>query len=244
MDIYNESNIGDKFFGIGFVNRDSVNDKDIEKLIEIDPLDIFFHYGIIGFILLAYVTVMLFAYPTLINDTFDFWFTFTLIAAMSISQLGQYFVGISYQLLLNSDQRSYVQLVVNGATLVLNTLFSVILMICGASIQVVKLITALIYIMRPLALYLYVKKHYAIDKKNKADGIFFRQPYSFLMKEQLFSSLYRHLSKILHCLHKVKSSLTSTCSSSLISFFNLSVSVLYEYFILCLDLIYKLFHVV
>jgi len=51
IDIYKERNTSDKLFGIGFVNRDSINNKDIEKLIEIDPLDIFFHYGIIGFIL-------------------------------------------------------------------------------------------------------------------------------------------------------------------------------------------------
>lgn len=51
MDIYNKSNIDSKLFGIGFVNRTEINNKHIEKLIEIDPLDVYFHYGIIGFII-------------------------------------------------------------------------------------------------------------------------------------------------------------------------------------------------
>ena len=55
----------------------------------------------IGCILLGYIVVLLVVYPTYINGTFDYWFTFTLIAAMGISQLGQYFIGVTYQLLLN-----------------------------------------------------------------------------------------------------------------------------------------------
>lgn len=51
LSIYEDSHIDDKFFGIGFVNRDEINNKDIEKLVEIDPLDVLFHYGIIGFII-------------------------------------------------------------------------------------------------------------------------------------------------------------------------------------------------
>ena len=51
LEIYENSSSSDKLFGIGFVNRNEINDKKIEKLIEIDPLDILFHYGLIGFII-------------------------------------------------------------------------------------------------------------------------------------------------------------------------------------------------
>lgn len=51
LEIYDNANIDDKLLGIGFVNRNEINNKRIEKLIEIDPLDVFFHYGIIGFII-------------------------------------------------------------------------------------------------------------------------------------------------------------------------------------------------
>lgn len=51
LEIYENSSSSDKLFGIGFINRNEINDKKIEKLIEIDPLDILFHYGLIGFII-------------------------------------------------------------------------------------------------------------------------------------------------------------------------------------------------
>ena len=51
LNIYKDVSLVDKTLGIGFVNRDSINNEDIEKLIEMDLLDILFHYGIIGFII-------------------------------------------------------------------------------------------------------------------------------------------------------------------------------------------------
>lgn len=126
-------------------------------------------FKIIGFILVGYVAILLGVYPTFINNTFDFGFTFALIGAMSLSQLGQYFIGISYQLLINSDQKSYVQLIINGSTLLINTFFSILLMSSGASVQIVKLTTSIIYLIRPLAMYLYVKRNYVIDKSVPID---------------------------------------------------------------------------
>lgn len=49
--IYTNSSIVDKLFGVGFVNRIEINDKNIEKLIEMDYHDIFYRYGIVGFII-------------------------------------------------------------------------------------------------------------------------------------------------------------------------------------------------
>lgn len=51
LKIYNKSSLRDKLFGLGFVNRDKIDDKNIEKLIEMDFYDIFYHYGIVGFII-------------------------------------------------------------------------------------------------------------------------------------------------------------------------------------------------
>lgn len=126
-------------------------------------------FRIIGIILVIYIGVLLVAYPNLIDNSFDYWFTFALIGAMGLSQLGQYFIGLSYQLLLNSDQRSYVQLITNGATLILNTAVSILLMVLGSSVQLVKLVTSLIYLMRPIIMYLYVSKRYKIDKRVQVD---------------------------------------------------------------------------
>lgn len=39
------------FLGLGYVNTSAINNKRIEKLIEVDPLDIYFHSGLIAFII-------------------------------------------------------------------------------------------------------------------------------------------------------------------------------------------------
>lgn len=51
LNIYNDSNLFNKIVGIGFSNNKNIDNARIEKLIEIDFLDIFFHFGILGFII-------------------------------------------------------------------------------------------------------------------------------------------------------------------------------------------------
>lgn len=124
----------------------------------------------ISYILLAYVLVLILVYPYMVIEKFNFVFTATLILCMSISNFSQYFLGISYQLLLNADQRSYIQLVINAITLIANTIISVLIMLLGGSIHFVKLITSLIYILRPVLMAIYVKKKYKIDYKIETNS--------------------------------------------------------------------------
>ena len=75
------------------------------------------------------------------------------------------YFGIVNSLLLNADQRGYIQYVAQIITLILNTFACYIIIKLGASIQIVKLTTSLIFLLRPLFLVFYVKKHYSIDPK-------------------------------------------------------------------------------
>lgn len=54
LKLYGKSPILDKFFGIGFTNTSRINDCNNEKYVEIDLLDIFIHYGIIGLLVIIY----------------------------------------------------------------------------------------------------------------------------------------------------------------------------------------------
>lgn len=124
----------------------------------------------IGYILMGYVLVLLFVYPQMVDEQFGAVYTILLIICMSVSSFSQYFLGNSYQLLLNADQRSYVQLIINGGTLVTNTALSVVIMVLGGGIHVVKLVASLIYLLRPFFMATYVKRNYQIDEKVKPDG--------------------------------------------------------------------------
>ena len=116
-------------------------------------------------ILLVYVVLLMIFYPMLVNKSFGHMYTALLIAAICISSFAQYYFGIVNSLLLNADQRGYIQYVAQIITLILNTFACYIIIKLGASIQIVKLTTSLIFLLRPLFLVFYVKKNYSIDQK-------------------------------------------------------------------------------
>lgn len=121
----------------------------------------------LAFVLLGYVAILLVIYPTLIKRDFGIAYTDTLILSMSISYFAQYFLGLKNRLLLVADQRGYVDYALNTIVLILDNVLCSILIINGFSIQIVKLTASLVLLLRPLLLELYVRKHYALNKKIK-----------------------------------------------------------------------------
>ena len=124
----------------------------------------------IGLTLLCYVSILLVLYPIFVNDNYGWIYTATLIAAMSISFFAQYFFGIVDGILLTADQKGYILYISQTATILLNTLACVIMINIGGTIHLVKLSTSLIYLLRPLILRIYIKKHYAINRRIKYSG--------------------------------------------------------------------------
>lgn len=118
----------------------------------------------IGWILVGYIFILLFLFPYLINDAYDYIFTSTLILAISISSFAQYFFGITKMLLLDADQRGYISYNIQILVLLLNTVACYFLIKMGMSIQIVKLTTSIIFLLRPIYLSYYVKKNYMIYK--------------------------------------------------------------------------------
>ena len=127
----------------------------------------FFH--LLACILLIYIIVLICFYPLITKQYFSFIYTATLIAAIGASSLAQYYFGISYMLLLTADQRGYISYNAQTFTLLLNTFSCYVLIRTGASIQIVKLATSLIYLLRPAILVWYVNQHYRLDKTIKYD---------------------------------------------------------------------------
>ena len=123
----------------------------------------------IATILLCYVAILVVVYPLLVNKSFGFGYTAFLIMAISIHSFAQYYYGIVNSLLLNANQKGYIQYTGQIVTLILNTLACFILIRIGASIQIVKLTSSLIFLLRPAFLVWYVNKNYPINKKITYD---------------------------------------------------------------------------
>lgn len=123
----------------------------------------FFHR--IAAILFVYVILLVSFYPIIVDESYGYIYTAGLIIAISISSFAQYYFGIVNQLLVTADQRGYVQYSIQILIYIVNVVVSVALIYFGASIQVVKLTTSIIFLIRPIFLYFYVKKNYSINKK-------------------------------------------------------------------------------
>lgn len=124
----------------------------------------------IGQILLIYVIILVIIFPQFAGGDFDFVYTATLIITISISSFAQYFFGIVNRLLLTADQRGYIQYNAQTLAVVGNIVACFILIYQGCSIQIVKLTTSLIYLLQPFLIYLYVRRHYRINKKIEYTG--------------------------------------------------------------------------
>jgi len=117
----------------------------------------------IAYALIAYVVLLMLFYPFIINSTFDYIPTAFLIFSLSINLFGQYYFGIVNEILLNANQNGYIQLGAEIVVVILNLVASVFLITQGFSIQIVKLVAGLIYLIRPLFLAYYVNKNFDLD---------------------------------------------------------------------------------
>lgn len=119
----------------------------------------------VAYILCIYIIVLVGIFPFVNDGGFDFVFTATLIIAIAIGTMAQYYLGITYQLILNAAQLIFIQMVVRIACIIFNVIISVIIITNGASIQVVKLVSSIIFLVQPLVYVIIVKKKYKIDRK-------------------------------------------------------------------------------
>lgn len=67
---------------------------------------------------------------------------------------------------LQAEQKTYVTSIIQSMATILNAICVVVLIKMNASIQVVKLVSAFIFVLRPIMQNLYVKKKYNINLKN------------------------------------------------------------------------------
>ena len=124
----------------------------------------------IAYIFIGYMVVLAAVFPVLVNKNFGWLFTASLVIIIGISTFAQYYFGMTYTVLVQADQRRYVTSFLHIGTITLNAIMVVIFIKLGASIQILKLATSLIYVLRPLALNVYVKKKYNIDHNAKPDN--------------------------------------------------------------------------
>ena len=134
----------------------------------------------ISYVYMALVAMLAFSVKFFIHTDFDFGYVCTLVIILGVSYYFSYYFAMAQRLLMRADQKIRIVQGIQSITLALNAVFCITAMKFGVGIHTVKIINALIFLINPIALRLYVKKHYSIsktvyDKKRsfprKTDGI-------------------------------------------------------------------------
>lgn len=119
----------------------------------------------ISYLLVIYIIFLIIFFIEFVQDeSLSTYGTIFLIISISISQFAQYYFGIINEFLLNANQKGYVQSSTEMISVFLNLIISIILIMVGSPIYIVKLLASLIYLIRPIFLNYYVNKNYNLQK--------------------------------------------------------------------------------
>lgn len=179
--------------GIGGVARAALYkplaDNDMKEIsLVISEIQHFFR--IISFVFLAYVIVLACSFKYISHiSCFDWISTALLVVVISISTFAQYFIGISYAVLLQAAQKTYITQITSILTVILNTLLIAILILLGSNLIVVKLVSSVVFSIRPVLLWLYVKREFRLEKIRNS---------SCNRLEQKWTGLAQHFAYFLH----------------------------------------------
>lgn len=161
------------------------NKEEIEKILKASEK----FFRIISYIFIVYIIILCFALPMVVSNEFNVGFTLSLVIIISISTFAEYYFGMTYKLYLQAEQKTYITSFIQIGTIILNTIMIVILIYFGQSIQVVKLVSAAIFVFRPILQNLYVKKKYNINLKSA------KSDYKI---KQKWDGLAQHIASVIH----------------------------------------------
>lgn len=124
----------------------------------------------IGLLLAGLIVAFSVVYPFFVLDEFEWFFTFSLFLIIGLSTFAESFFGITYLIVLQADQRLWISALMKSICYIINIVIATLLIYGGASIHMVKLGSAIIYVAYPIVLGLYVRKHYHIKRNVKSNN--------------------------------------------------------------------------
>lgn len=124
----------------------------------------------IAYIFIVYVVILCVIYPLIVARDFEIWFSVSLLIIIAVSTFAEYYFGMTYRAFLQAKQKTYVTSYIQIGTTIVNTICVVVLIKIGCGVLLVKLLSSLIFIARPLLQSWYVKRHYKLDYRNVDKG--------------------------------------------------------------------------
>lgn len=140
-------------------------------------------------IFLLYIVVLSIIYPIIVKAEFGYLFTATLIIIIAISTFAEYYFGMTYKLLLQADQKAYIASIIQIIGYIFNLVFVVVLVRFNCNIHILKLITSLVFLIRPIIQNCIVKKIYKINLKDTDKDYTLKQKWD---------GLAQHIAAVIH----------------------------------------------
>lgn len=125
----------------------------------------------IAYVLILYIIVLCVVFP-LINREFPVDFSVSLIIIISFGTFFEYFLGMTYKIYLTSVQKDYVVDYINIIGYIISLIMIYILVKTNQSIQSVKLIGSLVFLIKPLLMKYYFDKKIQIKINKDSKYVF------------------------------------------------------------------------
>lgn len=132
-------------------------------------------YKKIGVIFICYSLILSVAYPIVFETGFSFGYVCSLTLILSLATTIQYMFAINFRMLLYADKKVYIVSFLQIAIVILNIFLIVLSVYIYPNIHILKLITAVVYVIQPIYYGKYVKKYYHIDWKAEPNNNLIRE---------------------------------------------------------------------
>ncbi len=144
----------------------------------------------LSYIFLAYLFILALVYPTFgQKGNFEFGFVFKLTLISGILTFSQYYFSLTYQLLLQADQKIYIVNNLQTAALIINITATVFLIRMGIDVLTLRMVFVLIFLLRPIAINIYVRKKYRLNREV---------PYDDDSIKQRWDGFWHHIAYFIH----------------------------------------------
>lgn len=124
----------------------------------------------IGIVFVLYSLLIAVFFPYITQYSGEWAISFSLTVVIGISTLVQYLFGMAYSILLQADQRSYINNGLQIFSYIANACVVVVMVGFEFDIVVVQACSSAVYALRPLVLFVYARRRYGIQKVEPDNG--------------------------------------------------------------------------
>ena len=124
----------------------------------------------IGFVYIIYMICIAFIYPRVVDCDYSNTYISVLVIVLGLNLLIQYFFSLTYKLLINADRKVYFVSLTQILIVLGNTVFTIIAAKVFNDVIIIKLFSAIVFLIQPVFYVLYVRKNYSLDKTVPKDN--------------------------------------------------------------------------